>query len=35
MLASSGTGEPTSLHEALQDPNWVEAEHTALLRNKT
>jgi histone deacetylase 1/2 len=38
MLASSGIGEPASLHEALQDPNWVEAmntEHTALLRDKT
>jgi hypothetical protein len=38
MLASSGIGEPASLNEALQDPNWVEAmntEHTVLLRNKT
>lgn len=38
MPASSETGEPTSIDEALHDQNWITMinhEHSALLRNKT
>jgi len=37
-LASTSAEEPTTIRDALQDPQWkmaMDAEHDALLRNKT